>query len=63
MACCTCGINPRIRNKRDTEDHFQFAKFRDEEMESQRSDFSNVPQLLCGRTSKKRGDFAKKRGF
>lgn len=53
MTCCTCGINPRIRNKRDTIDYFQFAKFRDEEMESQRSDFSNVPQLLCGRTWKK----------
>lgn len=55
MTCCTCGINPKIRNKGDTKDHFQFAKFRHEEMESQKNDFSNVPQLLCGKTWKNKG--------
>ena len=61
--CRTCGISSRAGNKSDVKDRFQFANFRGGEMESQRSNFSNVLQLLGGKNLGGKGDFAEKLGF
>lgn len=40
--CPICEINSKTRGKSDIKDHFQFANFRDGEMEYQRNDFSDA---------------------